>query len=75
MQGLSKYYKIIMILKYFFKNISKTFLKNSSKVVTNTVKKKTSMPHVILFAPLEYFKLTNIAIVQVLGSTENEQCF
>jgi hypothetical protein len=73
MQGLSKYNKkIIMISKDFFDS----FFKNiSSKTFTNTIKREIGVPHVILFSPLEYFKLANIAIVQVLGSIENEQCF
>jgi hypothetical protein len=64
-----------MILKEFSKNILKKFKNISSKAITNIVKKEMGVPHVILFAPLEYFKLANIAIVQVLGSVENEQCF
>ncbi len=61
-----------MISKDFFDS----FFKNiSSKTFTNTIKREIGVPHVILFSPLEYFKLANIAIVQVLGSIENEQCF
>jgi hypothetical protein len=80
MQGLSKYnktnyYDFKRFFRIFFKKFQKNSKNISSKAFTNTVKKETVVPHVIPFSPLEYFKLANIAILQVLRSIENEQCF
>ncbi len=60
MQGLSKYYKkIIMIFKKKFENFFKMFQeysKNiSQKVITKAVKKWVGVVHVIPFAP--YYRI------------------
>jgi hypothetical protein len=54
----------------FFQEYSKNILKILPQKQSQ---KETGVLHVIPFAPLKYFKLANIAIIQVLGSIENEQ--